>query len=641
MPSVAAAPHPERRPEDLAGAYAAWLAGTGRGSRAYDAAARAFLARWPDPRSWAAEPLERRLAADQHTRPFLLFLMLHRNLRPGYDWLAARKIPGLLDHALRSPLMGDLERYLVAAGQLAFSALTRRRTAGRVVARLLIQTGRGLDALAGGDLADLEVAFRAHAATAGSSCRNDLGALHAAHAVLFHLGIVTVTPPNRRRRPDDRFEQHFHGVDEPLRATFVAYLQRLVGTHARSTLQGTAIRLAHFGRQLAAVDPELASLADLDRRRHIEPYLTAVAGARRSQDGEPISVGEQRNRVVTVGRFLADLAEWGWPEAPRRRLLFSRDSPRLPRTLPRYLTPDVDRRLAAALEASPNRLFADALLLARATGLRVGELVDLELDCVHEVGGAGAWLKVPLGKLDSERMVPLDDDGLAIVDRIAATRSPGPPLPHPRGGRPAEFLLTHQGKRVCTQALRDELRRAADRAGAGHVTPHQLRHTYATALVNAGVSLQALMALLGHSSAAMSLRYARLFDATVRADYERALDLAKQRLGPVLPERARLPLVELPGGSGDWRQADAVKARLSGGYCVRSAVQGACPYANICEHCPNFRTDAAFLPILAAQRADAEALARDAQARGWGQEVARHRDLIARLDILIEQAQAG
>ena len=67
--------------------------------------------------------------------------------------------------------------------------------------------------------------------------------------------------------------------------------------------------------------------------------------------------------------------------------------------------------------------------------------------------------------------------------------------------------------------------------------PHQLRHTYATALVNAGVSLQALMALLGHSSAEMSLRYGRLFDQTVRADYERALALAKERLGPVLPRR--------------------------------------------------------------------------------------------------------
>jgi integrase len=123
-----------------------------------------------------------------------------------------------------------------------------------------------------------------------------------------------------------------------------------------------------------------------------------------------------------------------------------------------------DRRIAEALSASPNRLFADALLLGRATGLRVGELVTLELDCVHEVSGAGAWLKVPLAKLDSERMVPLDEEALAIVGRIAEMRSPGRPLPHPKTGQLAEFLLTHHGKRVSTQALRDELARVGPRS---------------------------------------------------------------------------------------------------------------------------------------------------------------------------------
>ena len=52
-----------------------------------------------------------------------------------------------------------------------------------------------------------------------------------------------------------------------------------------------------------------------------------------------------------------------------------------------------------------------------------------ELDCVHEVPKLGAWLKVPLGKLDTERMVPLDDDARYLIDRLAARRSPGRPLP--------------------------------------------------------------------------------------------------------------------------------------------------------------------------------------------------------------------
>jgi hypothetical protein len=84
-----------------------------------------------------------------------------------------------------------------------------------------------------------------------------------------------------------------------------------------------------------------------------------------------------------------------------------------------------------------------------------------------------------------------------------------------------------------------------------------------------------------------------------------------------------------------------IKARLAGGYCLRAPAQGACPYANICEHCPSFRADAADLPVLATQRIDAQALAADAEQRGWIAEADRHRRLLARLDSLIAQAQAG
>ncbi len=192
----------------------------------------------------------------------------------------------------------------------------------------------------------------------------------------------------------------------------------------------------------------LTSLADLDRQRHIEPYLAAVAAAVNPHTGALLSASERRSRILTIGRMIDDVIEWGWVEAPSRRLVFSRDVPRLPRPLPRYLPPDADRRLTEALHASPQRLRADALLLLRATGMRIGELLDLEIDCVHEVPGSGTWLKVPLGKLDTERMVPIDEETLELVDRIVEHRSPGRPLPHPRSGKLADFLLTHQGRRL-------------------------------------------------------------------------------------------------------------------------------------------------------------------------------------------------
>ena len=150
------------------------------------------------------------------------------------------------------------------------------------------------------------------------------------------------------------------------------------------------------------------------------------------------------------------------------------------------------------------------------------------------------------------------------------------------------------------------------------------------------------MAMLGHTSAAMSLRYARLFDATVRADYERALAQAKTRLAVAAPGgQAMLPVTDITGQNADWKDTPLIKSRLAGGYCLRTAAQGSCAYANICEHCPNFRTDVGYLPVLAAQRTDAETLARDAEARGWGEEAARHRRLLERLDQRMAQTEAS
>ena len=132
-------------------------------------------------------------------------------------------------------------------------------------------------------------------------------------------------------------------------------------------------------------------------------------------------------------------------------MLFRSDLPRLPRPLPRYLPVDADRRLAQELAGSPYRLAADALLLQRACGLRIGELLDLELDCVHDIPGQGSWLKVPLGNLDSERMVPLDEETLTLLDRIVATRSPGRPIQHPRPGPNSQTANTK--RKLQTMAL--------------------------------------------------------------------------------------------------------------------------------------------------------------------------------------------
>jgi integrase len=474
LPATACAPAPD--PRALIAAYHEHLARTGRGNSAYWNAAVSFFRRWPDPAGWAAGPLAVRLSANSSTRPLITFLMLHGHLRPGYDYLLERKISSLWRELDGSPIGEDLTRFRAAAAELGFSDRYQLGNASQVPARLLIQTGRRLEQLTMADLEEFAAACRARQLRTGDGWRHYKSGLSCTHRVLFHLGILAA-PPASGPQPLS-FADRLAGITPPIAGAMAAYLERKTATCRPKTVSSLATRLMHFGRFLTETDPGLVTLAALDRRRHIEPYLASLVSAANTRNDGVITVGERLCRVLAAANFLTDITQWGWDDAPARRLIFPGDTPRLPQVLPRYLPVDADRRLAGALRASPYELAASALLLQRACGLRIGELLDLELDCVHEVPGQGAWLKVPLGKLDTERMVPLDAETLDLVDRITEIRSPGRPLPHPRYGRPAQFLFTHHGRRLSRRAVREELDRAAEAAGLGHVTPHQLRHTY-------------------------------------------------------------------------------------------------------------------------------------------------------------------
>ena len=106
------------------------------------------------------------------------------------------------------------------------------------------------------------------------------------------------------------------------------------------------------------------------------------------------------------------------------------------------------------------------------------------------------------------------------------------------------------------------------------------------------MSLQALMALLGHVSTEMTLRYASLAAPTVRAAYEEAMSKARTRLTlaiapvgqPIVPDRV------------EWLRAEMLKTRVAHGYCSRQLAAEACPYANICEQCDNYVTAPEFIP---------------------------------------------
>jgi site-specific recombinase XerD len=204
----------------------------------------------------------------------------------------------------------------------------------------------------------------------------------------------------------------------------------------------------------------------------------------------------------------------------------------IPERDPRPLTEEQAEALLAAIPAAHHRNRLLFTLLYE-TGMRVGEALGLQIGHVHLNDTDGGYLRV-LGKGDRERVVPLIDAPRTVRllrSQLKRLGRVGPVFPGDsrKGGSPAEALdyttVLYHFERYLDAARR---RRPAIFDGEGDpVTIHRLRHTYATARLRDGVSLQAVRKLLGHKNLQTTLRYA---DADTEA-IKRELVEARRRRG--------------------------------------------------------------------------------------------------------------
>ena len=405
--------------------------------------------------------------------------------------------------------------------------------------------------------------------------------------VCFQQGIVDQPPVDPRPRARTAAE-HAGEISQPeIRRDVVRYATTITTTLRPTTGQGRVKAIRVLCDWLADHHPDVVRLDQLDRTRHIEPFL-AWARTRpwRGSNGVGKTVGLTvfHHDVVDLRVFFEDIAEWGWPTAPTRRLFFLGDIPRMPDALPRALPPAVDRDLMAAVAGSTTASPASGSGCCRATGMRAGELLDLEVGCIVDFEARGSWLKVPVGKLGTERMVPLEPETVALFDEWIGTPRPSPAAPAPtrRPPRRLRVLRTRTTDRPTPPPRRPQ----AAVADAGltdppaqplHVTLHQLRHTFGTSLVNAGMSLPALMALLGHVTPEMTLRYAKVASPTIRDAYDTAMAKVRGRR-PLLrhPRRRHAPRSP-PRSTGSTTRCSRPASLTASAHATRSPARAATP----------------------------------------------------------------
>ena len=176
--------------------------------------------------------------------------------------------------------------------------------------------------------------------------------------------------------------------------------------------------------------------------------------------------------------------------------------PRRDKSLPKALsTAEIDRLLALPVVVTPESLCTHAILeVAYASGLRLAELRGLRLEQLHLEAGC---LTV-LGKGDKERMVPVGSRAVAALQRYLDIGRPE--LVSARS--PANVFLTRRGTMFAHVTMWWRLKQWFDRIGlTKNVTPHMLRHSFATHLMEHGADLRSIQELLGHASLATTEKY--------------------------------------------------------------------------------------------------------------------------------------
>ena len=230
-------------------------------------------------------------------------------------------------------------------------------------------------------------------------------------------------------------------------------------------------------------------------------------------------------RLLQIRRYLDWLYDHKKLKIHPDVLLQTIDFPKREETLPRPFAVDADLEIQKRLHESSEIDYLGVLLMRRC-GLRVGELRNLTLDCVTEDFYGNWFLKVPLGKLNNERVLPLDAKTIEVVQRIQRLH-PGKEEP----GSKTRYLISNpSGRRRSKLHFGHVLREVTqDLAIPGKVNLHRLRHSYATSLLSAGLSITTLKKLMGHRDIRMTLGYAAITQETIRNEYFEALSKIQSR----------------------------------------------------------------------------------------------------------------
>ena len=281
-----------------------------------------------------------------------------------------------------------------------------------------------------------------------------------------------------------------------------------------------AVEKGFSGNTIFAYRNDLYVLADFLERQDLEDGWASVdqetlaAYVLELQD-KGYSVTTRARKLASVKSLFSFLVEEG---VIARNIAHGLTAPKVGRTLPRALSEEEVVRLldAPARTNTPEALRDRAMLeLLYATGMRVSELVSLDASDVNLDDGVVRCM----GKGSKERLIPIHDMAAAAVGSYQAKGRPA------QGPEPTEtaLFLNRRGERLTRQGFWGLLKEYARKAGIRTtVTPHSIRHSFASHMLRGGASLRQVQEFLGHASISTTQVYTHLTDEHLAEEYQQA-----------------------------------------------------------------------------------------------------------------------
>lgn len=281
-----------------------------------------------------------------------------------------------------------------------------------------------------------------------------------------------------------------------------------------STLSTYKTSLKHFSRFLHDQNKLFSNLSAQD----IVDFMLNI-------NFKKLAPYTQVNYLLCIRLYLAWEAEYKNVNPDILKSLARSKLPKVPEYLPKPLSSENDCLLQKRLQSS-NSPYAPIFLLLRHTGLRISELINLPWNPIIINNNNDHFLKVPLGKMNNERLLPLHSDILTIIKKIKSAYPIA--LNHCDKNR----LIGVKGSVANVRARLDLhfnkfVHDILDQNKS--VTFHRLRHTYATTLLSAGLSIVSIMKLLGHRRIEMSLRYAKITPTHLKNEYLKAIAIIENQ----------------------------------------------------------------------------------------------------------------